>query len=242
MSELNRRKLLALAAMTPIAAALPAGAAATASAVAGAEEARERIRKRYFPDLALLTQDNKAVRFYQDLVKGKIVLFNFFYAHCEGICPLVTANLVRVQKLLGERVGRDIFINSITLKPTEDTPRALKEYAEMHRIKPGWALLTGRPEDVEQLRRSLGFTNLDPLLDRDTSQHIGNIRYGSEPLMQWTAIPGMTSPESIAKTIARDFPEVKADTKQRASNRRVLTAAETSLACVAPFGDCEVRS
>ena len=241
MSELNRRKLLALAAMTPIAAALPAGASATASAVAGAEEARERIRKRYFPDVELLTQDNKSVRFYQDLVKGKIVLFNFFYAHCEGICPLVTANLVRVQKLLGERVGRDIFINSITLKPAEDTPQALKEYADMHGIKPGWALLTGKPPDVERLRRSLGFTNLEPLLDRDKSQHIGNIRYGSEPLMQWTAIPGMTTPESIAKAITRDFPEVQGGSKRRVSNTRVLVAGETSVACVAPFGDCEVR-
>jgi len=219
MLELNRRKLLALAAMTPIAAALPPGTASNITATAGVEESRERIRKRYFPDLTLLTQDNKHVRFYQDLVKGKIVLFNFFYAHCEGICPVVTANLARVQKLLGERVGRDIFINSITLKPITDTPQVLKEYAEMHGIKPGWALLTGKPDHVEQLRRSLGFTNLDPVLDQDKSQHIGNIRYGSEPLMQWTALPGMTRPESIAKAIVRDFPDVKARYPAEVSNK-----------------------
>jgi protein SCO1/2 len=209
MSARSRRELLALAAMTPVAAALSLGASASPAATSDSEATRERIRKRYFPDLPLRTQDNRRVRFYRDLVKDKIVVFNFFYAHCEGICPLVTANLVRVQTLLGERAGRDIFINSITLKPAEDSPRALKEYAEMHRIKPGWELLTGEPDDVEQLRRSLGFTNLDPVLDRDKSQHIGNIRYGSEPLMQWTAIPGMTTPESIAKAIERDFPQVK---------------------------------
>jgi protein SCO1 len=210
MTELNRRKLLALAAMTPLAAALrPTAALAGGTATSAAAEAREKIRRRYFPDLVLLTQDNLKVRFYQDLVKDKIVLFNFFYAHCEGICPLVTHNLVRVQRLLGDRVGRDIFINSITLKPTEDTPAALKEFAEMNQIKRGWTLLTGKPDDVELLRRSLGFTNLDPLLDQDKAQHIGNIRYGSEPLMQWTALPGMTNPESIAKAISRDFPEAK---------------------------------
>ena len=209
MPELNRRKLFAMAAMAPLAAALPVGSLAAPSAASGVEDARERIRKRYFPDVTLFTQDNKRVRFYQDLVKDKIVVFNFFYAHCEGICPLVTGNLVKVQKLLSDRVGQDIFINSITLKPNEDTPQALKEYAEMHRIKPGWALLTGKPDDVEQLRRSLGFTNLDPVLDQDKSQHIGNIRYGNEPLMQWTAIPGMTKPESIAKAIERDFPKTK---------------------------------
>jgi protein SCO1 len=216
MLELDRRKLLALAAMTPFAAALPVGASPNFAATVGVERTRERIRQRYFPDVTVLTQDNRQVRFYQDLVKGKIVVFNFFYAHCEGICPFVTANLARVQKLLGERAGRDIFIVSITLKPEADTPQVLKEYAEMHGIKPGWALLTGKPDAVEQLRRSLGFTNLDPELDRDKSQHIGNIRYGSEPLMQWTALPGMTRPESIAKAIVRDFPE----TSKFAANRR----------------------
>jgi protein SCO1 len=219
MLELNRRKLLALAALTPFAAALPEGATSKFSASVGVDESREHIRKRYFPDLTLLTQDNKPVKFYQDLVKDKIVLFSFFYAHCEGICPIVTANLARVQKLLGERVGRDIFINSITLKPVTDTPQVLKEYAEMHGIMPGWALLTGKPDDVEQLRRSLGFTNLDPVLDRDKSQHIGNIRYGSEPLMQWTALPGMTRPESIAKAIERDFPEIKGRYPGQASHK-----------------------
>lgn len=209
MPELNRRKLLTLAAMTPLSAALRPATAPDGVGFAGAAaEAREKIHRRYFPDLTLFTQDNRKVRFYQDLVKDKIVLFSFFYAHCEGICPVVTHNLVRVQRLLGDRVGRDIFINSITLKPTEDTPAVLKEYAETNRIKPGWTLLTGKPDDVELLRRSLGFTDPDPVVDQDKSQHIGNIRYGSEPLMQWTALPGMTNPESIAKAISRDFPEI----------------------------------
>lgn len=210
MSELNRRNLLGLAVIAPFAAAVGLTKAATGGATAKAiSDARESIRKRYFPDVTLLTQDNRKVHFYQDLVKDKIVVLNFFYAHCEGICPTVTYNLARVQKLLGDRVGRDIFINSITLKPAEDTPAVLKEYERMHGIKPGWTLLTGKPDDVELLRRSLGFTDPDPLVDRDKSNHIGNIRYGSEPLMQWTAIPGMTHAESIAKAISRDFPEVK---------------------------------
>jgi protein SCO1/2 len=209
MPELSRRTLLALGAATPLAAALAAKSAESVTSGNGAAETREKIRRRYFPDVALVTQDNGRVRFYRDLIKDKIVIINFFYAHCEGICPMVTANLVRVQQLLGSRVGRDIFINSLTLKPADDTPRALKEYAQAHRIRDGWSLLTGNPDDLEVLRRSLGFTNLDPRLDRDKSQHIGNVRYGSEPLMQWTAMPGMTNPESIAKAICRDFPEAR---------------------------------
>jgi protein SCO1/2 len=104
-------------------------------------------------------------------------------------------------------MGHDVFMLSLTLKPAEDTPDVLKEYAKMHGIKRGWSLLTGKPDDLEHLRWSLGFTNLDPQLDQDKSQHIGNIRYGSEPLMQWTALPGMTKADSIAKAIRRDFPK-----------------------------------
>lgn len=208
MPELSRRKLLTLGAGTSLAAAaLYANASEAVTTGNGAADAREKIRRRYFPDVTLITQDNDRVRFYSDLIKDKIVIINFFYAHCEKLCPLVTSNLVRVQQLLGKRMGRDIFINSFTLKPLQDTPAVLKEYAREHRIKRGWSLLTGSPDDLELLRRKLGFTNLDPRLDQDKSQHIGNVRYGSEPLMQWTAMPGMTTAESIAKAISRDFPE-----------------------------------
>lgn len=208
MNALSRRKLLGLAAMTPLAATLHPHVAEGATTSSAASD-RERFRQRHFPDVTLLTQNNEKVRFYEDVVKDKIVTINFFYARCEGICPIVTANLVKVQKLLADRVGRDIFMVSLTLKPLEDTPEVLKEYAEMHRIKPGWTLLTGKPDDIEQLRRSLGFTNLEPQLDQDKSQHIGNIRYGNEPMLQWAAMPGMAKPEEIAHSISRDFPPKK---------------------------------
>src|SRR5262249_4488134 len=151
---------------------------------------REKIRARYFPNVPLRTHEGKTVRFYDDLIKGKIVTINVMYATCEGVCPSITANLVRVQRLLGKRVGRDVFMYSITLKPEEDTPKALKEYVQMHGIGPGWTYLTGNTDDVERLRQTLGFTNPNPDVDKDASQHIGNLRYGNEPLMLWAACPG----------------------------------------------------
>jgi protein SCO1/2 len=151
--------------------------------------------------LKLQNQDGQEVRFYDDLIKDKIVTINFFYAKCEGICPTVTANLAKAQKILGDRVGKDIFMISISLKPEHDTRAVLKEYADMFKARPGWSFLSGKPDDVEHLRRSLGFTNLDPRLDKDTSQHIGNVRMGNEPLMLWAACPGMARPEFIAKSI-----------------------------------------
>jgi protein SCO1/2 len=159
-------------------------------------------RANYFPNCELTTHEGKTVRFYDDLVHGdKIVLFNFMYAQCQGICPGMTANLVRVQKLLGARVGRDIFMHSITLKPDEDKPADLKMYVEMHGIKPGWLFLTGQRDDIEVLRRKLGFRDPNPTFDRDVSQHIGLVRFGNEAIDRWAACPALANPEQIAKSV-----------------------------------------
>jgi len=163
--------------------------------------ARELIRQRYFPDLSLVTQEGKRVRLYEDLIKDKIVILNFMYAHCRGVCIPVTANLVRVQKLLGDRVGQDIFMCSFSLKPEEDTPAALRDYARRHGVGPGWTFLTGDPADLELLRRRLGFADPDPARDADRSNHTGMVRYGNEPLHLWAAFPGMSRADAIAKEI-----------------------------------------
>lgn len=163
---------------------------------------RERIRDRYFPNLVLTTHQGRKVKFYDDLVKDKIVVFNMFYAKCEGICSPVTRNLLRVQNLLGERVGKDIFFYSFSLKPKEDNVAALKHYADMHKVKPGWLFLTGSADDMELLRRKLGFVDPDPEVDKDTSNHIGVLKYGNEPLERWGGCPGMQAPDAIAEAIS----------------------------------------
>jgi protein SCO1/2 len=175
---------------------------------------RERIRDRYFPNLVLTSHEGRKVKFYDDLVKDKIVVFNMFYAKCEGICSPVTRNLVRVQSMLGNRVGKDIFIYSFSLKPKEDSVSALKHYAEMHKVKPGWLFLTGSADDMELLRRKLGFVDPDPEVDKDISNHIGVLKYGNEPLQRWGGCPGMQAPDAIAEAISWvDWPKNSANMK-----------------------------
>jgi protein SCO1/2 len=178
---------------------LGAAAALTAAAPVRAEtrgypSAAERAR---FPNVAVRDHEGREHRFYDDLVRGRVVTINFMYAECEGICPMQTANLKQVQKLFGDRVGRDIFMYSITLKPREDTPEKLAHYVDMHGIGPGWRFLTGAPDDIEQLRRSLGFTDPDPERDRDTSSHIGIVLYGSDALNRWGGCPARSKPSLI---------------------------------------------
>jgi protein SCO1/2 len=164
--------------------------------------ARERIQKQHFPNVPLLTHEGERVRFYDDLVKGKVVTLNFFYAKCEGICPTVTANLAKVQNLLGPEVGKTVFMYSFTLKPQEDGVDAIQKYREMHKAKPGWTFLTGTPEDIESIRKGIGFSYPDPKIDKDKSQHIGNVRYGNEPLMLWAACPGMGNADFLAESVS----------------------------------------
>ena len=174
---------------------------------------REVFRNRHLPNVLLTTHEGKKVRFYDDLMKDKIVVINMMYATCEGVCPRITSNLQQVQKFLGERVGRDIFFYSITLRPEKDTPAVLKEHVAMHKIKPGWLFLTGAPADIELLRRKLGFVDPDPKLDADKTTHIGNVRYGNEALMLWAAAPGLSKASAIAESIKWvDWPKQEAAT------------------------------
>lgn len=168
-------------------------------------EPRELFRQQHFPDVTLVTHEGKKVRFYEDLVKDRRVLFNMIYVGCTNICIPVTANLARVQKLLGKRVGRDIHFYSITLEPSHDTPAVLADYARKHGAKKGWTFLTGKPEDVEKVRRGLGFVYSDAKEDADKTNHVGMVRFGDEAMMRWAMVPGQANPRHIVRTLNAEF-------------------------------------
>ena len=182
---------------------LPLALAATQAAGAAQETPRQSraARMGFMPNVPLVTHTGRHVRFYDDLIRDRTVLLNFFLVQCtDGACPTATANLRRVQDLLGERMGRDVFFYSITLTPTRDTPRILKAYADNFDVKPGWLFLTGRPADIEHLRRSMGIVDADPRRDRDVNNHVGMGRYGNDRLDRWGGISLTTSPQHIAST------------------------------------------
>jgi len=157
----------------------------------------------YFPNVVLTTHDNKTVRFYDDLVKGKVVLINFMFTSCKRFCPVTTPNLVKVRATLGERVGRDMFMYSITLDPATDTPEVLKDYAKKVGAGPGWTFLTGKKERIDKLRRKLGVYDRDPVIDADITQHGGLVVYGNDAIGRWASISGLNKPEVIVRAVSR---------------------------------------
>lgn len=154
------------------------------------------------PNFSVIDQSGQKALFYDDLIKGKIVTLNFFYTGCDELCPRMTGNLRKLQELLGDRMGRDIFMYSITLDPEHDTPQALRAYADKYGAAKGWKFLTGSPSEIEILRHKLGFYDSDPVVDRDKTAHAGVLRYGNEAMDRWGACPGMSNPVEIVKYIS----------------------------------------
>jgi protein SCO1 len=179
------------------------GGAALAPVLAASTSSRAAPGPRagYFPNTIVQTHDGRKLRFYDDVVRGKVVVFNMMYSVCTGICPGNTANLLQVQQALGNRLGRDIFMVSMTLQPAFDTPKALQDYVKSYGIQPGWTFLTGEPSEMDVIRRKLGFFNDDPKIDSDLANHTGMVRIGNETLDRWFMMPALSSPKQIARAI-----------------------------------------
>ena len=153
----------------------------------------------HFPNVVLTTQHGTRVRLYDDLIKGKAVAVNTFFAGCGDVCPLGTAKMLELQKLLGNRVGRDIFFYSISIDPFNDTPQTLKAYAERFNIGPGWLFLTGSEKDVQIATKKLGLGTLQATAPRDN--HSTTLMVGHEPSGQWMKNSVTDNPRFVAGSI-----------------------------------------
>lgn len=156
----------------------------------------------YWPNVTLTNHLGQSVKFYDDLIKDKLVIINMMYAQCsDGVCPISTYNLKKVTKALGSAMGKDVHIYSISLDAVHDTPKVLEKYASENNIGPGWQLLTGDYDDIELLRRRLGFFDHDPEVDRDRANHAGVVRIGYEPLKNWLMAPALGNYKSILQVV-----------------------------------------
>jgi protein SCO1/2 len=152
-----------------------------------------------FPNVELLTQDGKRVRFYDDLIKGKVVAIELMYTTCKYNCPLETARLVQLQKLLGDRMGKDVFFYSITIEPEIDTPKVLRAYAKKYHVGPGWTFLTGKEADIKLISRKLGLDFLPNPNDPDG--HTPSLLIGNEKTGLWMRNSALDNTKFLALKI-----------------------------------------
>ena len=165
--------------------------------------AQQRWHGDYFPNVELTTQDGRKVRFYDDVLKGKVVAINFIFTTCPDVCPLDTAALRRVQKLVGPRMGKDVFFYSISIDPKNDTPAALKAYMKKFDVGPGWTFLTGRPEDIALIQRKFG---IRPTANGMLSAHDTRYVLGNEKIARWLKRTPHDNPHVLAHILTRDLP------------------------------------
>lgn len=203
----TRRQFLGMAATSSVAAAVTlAGMEHVASARSSEPAARglRRAAPRPFPPAVMIDHDGRPQRFYEDLIRDRVVVMNVAYASCAGICPLSIANLKRVHELMGDRVGVEFDMLTMSLQPLQDTPARLRDYIARQRIPTrGWRFVTGQPLEVDAVRRRMGFFDLDPVIDADLNQHTGLITIGNDRFDWWCMTPALATPSLIVAAIDR---------------------------------------
>jgi len=154
-----------------------------------------------FPNVLVLDQYGRKLRFYEDLIKHRTVMIQFMSTATEGDLNTV-ANLVQVQHVLGDRLGRDFYLYSITVDPETDTPPVLAQYAMRHGAR--WPFLTGYPKDMQAIRDALFFRPGGHHGHHGDSQDcsMGLMRYGNDAAGLWGAVPTRTAPEWIAERLS----------------------------------------
>lgn len=161
------------------------------------DEFEESVSDMTIPDVTLIDQDGKPVRFYSDLVQGKLVAINFIFTTCTTICPPLTANFAELQRLESGRAREDFGLISISVDPLNDTPQRMQAWGQKFGAQPGWTFLTGDKHDIDNLLKSLGvFTPLK-------EDHSPLVLVGNEPAGRWTRAYGLASPAKLSQVIER---------------------------------------
>jgi protein SCO1/2 len=160
----------------------------------GAEQAQSPAAK-YFTDVELIDQDGRKLRFYSDVLKGKTVIVNAFFTTCTSVCPPMNRSMEKIQEALGARVGKDLFLVSISVDPATDTPPRLKEYSQKFHAKPGWMFLTGKKENVDWALYKVG------QYVEEKQDHMTVIIVGNEATGLWKKMLGMGKAEELVKIV-----------------------------------------
>jgi cytochrome oxidase Cu insertion factor (SCO1/SenC/PrrC family) len=149
------------------------------------------------PDVDVYNQDGQRLRFYQDLVKDRVVAINFIFTSCHTICPPLAATFANVQKLLDEQTRKELTLISISVDPVTDTPERLKAWAAKFEAKPGWTLVTGAKPDLDQLLKALNASSAR------REDHTPIVLLGNDTTGSWTRTYGLTPPKRLISILER---------------------------------------
>lgn len=151
--------------------------------------------QKYFTDIELVDQNGKKVRFYSDLIDGKIVVINSFFATCTGVCPVMGSTFKKIQEALGDRVGKDVHMVSISVDAENDTPEKLRKYAKANTARPGWTFITGDRKNVDAALQKLG------LLTPNKESHTPVVLIGNDAKGVWKKAFGLAKSDEVLQLV-----------------------------------------
>ena len=168
---------------------------AAAQQPAPSQQSRQQAAQKYFTDVILVNQDGQPMRLYSDLLKDKVVVINFFFATCQGVCLPMNRNIQKAQDVFGDRLGKDAYIISVSVDPTVDTPARLKEYAARIGARPGWYFITGDKENVAFALKKLG------QYVENREDHTNIVLIGNERTGLWKKAFGLAKSDEFNKVV-----------------------------------------
>lgn len=171
--------------------AAPAAPSVAARGVTGNDDAD----RQYFSDVKLKNQFGEEMRFYSDLLRDKVVVIDVFFARCTGSCPVMSTTMSRLQEHLGDHVGKDVNLISITVDPEHDTPETLGDYADRFGARRGWYFLSGAPEEVHQVLKRIG-NDVGRPDEHKTIMLVGNV-----PTRLWKKVDGLSPADEIIPVV-----------------------------------------
>lgn len=169
-----------------------------------AQQAQDRRpAKDAITNIAVVDQDGRRIDFYEDLVKGRVVAINFVYTACTAICPMQGNQFARLQAMLGERLGKDVLLISISADPEADSAHKLKAWLSNFGARQGWTFVTGDKSEIDRLSRALTGDQARKG-NHSPAMFIGNYDRGL-----WKRLYGLAEPDRLTRLLVEMSSEDK---------------------------------
>jgi protein SCO1 len=153
------------------------------------------VGKVQIPDLDVSDQNGRKIRFYSDLIKDKVVVISFFYTSCSNSCTIQGQTFSKLQSLLGDRLGKSVFLITVTTDPAKDTLAQLKTWGKRYDVQDGWTLVTGKEAEMNKLL--LPFTGMRA----GSEMHLPSTFVGNDRTGVWTSAAGVFDPETLLNAV-----------------------------------------
>jgi protein SCO1/2 len=128
-----------------------------------------------------------------------VVAINFIFTTCTTICLPLGATFGKLQTNLGNHLGRDVFLISVSVDPVTDTPDRLHAWGAQFGAKPGWTLVTGEKIGIDRLLKALGSDSAAP------ESHSPLVLIVNDKNATWKRVYGLGSAATLTRNVTHEM-------------------------------------